>query len=90
MKKFKHKLNFTDVEYTLLSVSDFRDELPPPGEKITIIDEKEKKYQANMHKEVARIDGLAEWYNNHTVEEDDLVIIEVDPKDNSKIKLYPD
>lgn len=89
MRKIEKELDHTEVEYYLLKVSEFFEDLPNHGEPVNIIDDKGNKYPTKIHNTVARIDGLSNWYNRYSVEEEDKVVIEINPENKNQIKFYP-
>lgn len=64
----------------MISVAGFREHFPSQGEKIIVYDDEGREYPTKMHKEVARIDGLTQWYRNHpTAKIGDTIVITVNP-----------
>lgn len=88
MPELEHNLTKTDVGYGLVSVAGFKEYFPGPGEKIIIYDDEGRKYIKKMHSSVARIDGLTNWYKNHsTAEIGDSVVITINPDKSIKLSL---
>lgn len=87
LQQFKHPLTKTEVTYGLISVSEIRDQFPPPNEKIVVKDDEGKQYVTKMHSSAARIDGLTDWYKSHPGEVGDIVIVTINQDKTIKISL---
>jgi len=87
MPEFEHNLTKTEVTWGLISVARIREYFPGPSEEINVYDDEGRKYVTKMHSSAARIDGLTDWYNNHTADIDDVVIITINQDKSIKLSL---
>ena len=88
MPEFEHNLTKTDVKHGLVSVAGIREYFPGPCEKIIVYDDEGREYIKKMHSTAARIDGLTDWYKNHsTAEIGDSVVITINPDKSIKLSL---
>ena len=88
MPELKHNLTKTDVGYGLVSVAGVREYFPGPREKVIVYDDEGRKYITKMHSSAARIDGLTDWYKNHsTAEIGDSIEITINPDKSIKLSL---
>lgn len=88
MPELEHNLTKTDVKYGLVSVAGIREYFPAQGEKIIVYDDEGREYFTKMHSSAARIDGLTEWYRNHSIAEiGGSVVITINPDKSIKLSL---
>ncbi len=87
-KQFSRELRPYEVEYGVVYIQQYRELLPPPGESIIVMDEKDRRYQTKMHSKQPRIDGLTNWYKNHPkIRGGDMVKVQI--INTNLIKLAP-
>jgi len=86
--QFEHNLTKTEVTWGLISVSGIREHFPLPSEKVIVYDDEGRQYITKMHSSAARIDGLTDWYKNHSAAQiGDTVIIAINPDKSIKLSL---
>ena len=88
MPEFEHNLTKTEVTWGLISVAGIRENFPSPSEKIIVYDDEGREYITKMHSSAARIDGLTDWYKNHSnAEIGDTVVVTINPDKSIKLSL---